>query len=269
MTLWHLLVCVFGFTILVETSSLYSSSAGVRIRIPRKLEMVANPTLDKDKEISTVASTRRFSSSSGAVMDIKSVCLSIGNNDLISNINWEMMPKERWALVGPNGSGKSTLLKALTGTGGEMVSVREGDIAIARNKRLGYLEQKGVSGSKMTVREEVTSRMDRLSKAQIALDIATKALESGDTSEKSLNEFEDATNEFESAGGYVVEQKIANVLKGLGFVEDDYDRKCSDFSGGWQMRIALARLLLSEPDLLILDEPTNHLDKGAKNWLGT
>jgi ATPase subunit of ABC transporter with duplicated ATPase domains len=81
-------------------------------------------------------------------------------------------------------------------------------------------------------------------------------------------ELEEANQEFEEAGGYTVEQKITNVLNGLGFIEDDYHRKCSEFSGGWQMRIALARLLLSEPDLLLLDEPTNHLDKGARDWLG-
>ena len=90
----------------------------------------------------------------------------------------------------------------------------------------------------------------------------------GDVSDETLQKLEEASVEFEAAGGYTVEQKISNVLRGLGFIEEDYDRRCSEFSGGWQMRIALARLLLSEPDLLLLDEPTNHLDKGARDWLG-
>lgn len=209
-----------------------------------------------------------FSGSSGAAIEISDVRLSIGNNDIMTDVNWTILPKERWALVGRNGAGKSTLLRAITGTGGELVSISEGGISIAKKARLGYLEQKGVSGSVMTVREEVSSRMDRLTAATAALEAAEKAVSAGDTSDEMLVLLEQASTEFEAAGGYTVEQKIAYVLKGLGFIEEDYDRYCSDFSGGWQMRIALARLLLSEPDLLLLDEPTNHLDKGAREWLG-
>ena len=86
---------------------------------------------------------RRFSSSSGAALELEHVAISIGNNDIISNINWTMYPNERWALVGPNGAGKSTLLRALTGTGGKMVNIREGGVTIGKNKRIGYLEQRG------------------------------------------------------------------------------------------------------------------------------
>ena len=210
----------------------------------------------------------KFTGTSGAALDMTGVCISIGNNDVMSGVNWSILPKERWALVGPNGVGKSTLLKAITGTGGEIVSIREGEVLIAKKARMGYLEQKGVSGSTKTVREEVSSRMDRLTAAIAALESAEKAVSGGETSAEALTTLEAATVEFEAAGGYTVEQKIANVLKGLGFMEEDNDRYCSEFSGGWQMRIALARLLLSEPDLLLLDEPTNHLDKGARTWLG-
>ena len=220
-----------------------------------------------DEVTSDGVDARRFSASSGAALQLEKVSLSIGNNDIISNIDWTMYPNERWALVGPNGAGKSTLLRALTGTGGKMINIREGDVTIGKNKRMGYLEQKGVSGSTLTVRQEVSSRMERLSSATKRYEAAEARLTGGDTSEESMTEFEEASLEYEAAGGYTVEQKIGGVLKGLGFLEDDYDRSCSEFSGGWQMRIALARLLLSEPDLLILDEPTNHLDKGAKDWL--
>ena len=205
---------------------------------------------------------------SGAAMELKDVCISIGNNDILNNLNWAILPGERWGLVGKNGEGKSTLLKALTNSG-ENISVRKGDVLLSNKYRLGYLEQKGVSGSTMTVRQEVTSRMERLAAATKALEHAEKLVGDGDTSEEALKLLEDASMEFEEAGGYTVEQKISNVLKGLGFLTDDYDRLCSEFSGGWQMRIALARLLLSDPDLLILDEPTNHLDKGARDWLGS
>lgn len=232
------------------------------------LETAQTEAASASKASSLVATARSFTTS-GAAMEMNGVCLSVGNADLISDINWTIMPLERWALVGQNGAGKSTLLRALTGTGGELVSLRDGNIAVGKKSRFGYLEQKGVSGSTASVRVEVSSRMDRLAAATKALETIEKKVTDGDTSDEALVELEEATVEFEQAGGYTVEQKIAGVLKGLGFVDSDYDRLCSEFSGGWQMRIALARLLLSEPDLLILDEPTNHLDKGARDWLGS
>eukprot|EP01041_Mallomonas_annulata_P002410 gene2410-4679_t len=210
-----------------------------------------------------------YSGSSGAAIELNDVCLCIGNNDIMNDVKWTILPYERWGLVGRNGAGKSTLLRAITGTGDENVSVRQGSIAIAKKSRMGYLEQKGVSGSTLSVREEVTSRMDRLKAAKIFLESAEERVAGGDCCDEALIALEEATTEFDAAGGYTVEKKISNVLTGLGFVEKDYDRRCSEFSGGWQMRIALARLLLSEPDLLLLDEPTNHLDKGARDWLGS
>jgi ATP-binding cassette subfamily F protein 3 len=157
--------------------------------------------------------------------------------------------------------GKSTLLRAITNTGGELVTIREGNVIIAKKARMGYLEQKGVSGSTSSVRVEVSSRMDRLTAATKALESAESNVSEGDTSDEALLALEAAASEFEAAGGYTVEQKIGNVLRGLGFLEDDYDRLCSEFSGGWQMRIALARLLLSEPDLLLLG---THIDR--ESW---
>ena len=142
------------------------------------------------------------------------------------------MPKERWGLVGPNGAGKSTLLKALTQTGGEKLAIRNGIISLAKKARLGYLEQKGVSGSVLTVREEVLSHMDRLSDATKALAVAEKLVSEGDVSDEALAQLEQASTEFEAAGGYTVEQKLSNVLKGLGFLLSDYEKRCSEFSGG-------------------------------------
>jgi ATPase subunit of ABC transporter with duplicated ATPase domains len=133
--------------------------------------------------------------------------------------------------------------------------------------RLGYLEQKGVSGSTKTVWDEVSAGMDRLQLATQTLEEAEKRVENGDCSEEALLALDEANAEFDRAGGFVADQRVTTILQGLGFAPTDHDRRCSEFSGGWQMRIALARLLLSDPDLMLLDEPTNHLDKAARNWL--
>jgi ATPase subunit of ABC transporter with duplicated ATPase domains len=111
-----------------------------------------------------------FSGSSGAAIEITDLRLSIGNNDIMNDVTWSILPKERWALVGRNGAGKSTLLRAITGTGDELVSISNGDIVIAKKARMGYLEQKGVSGSTMTVREEVSSQMEKLAAATRAFE---------------------------------------------------------------------------------------------------
>lgn len=156
------------------------------------------------------------------------------------------------------GCGKSTLMKAITGQEGVRLST--GKLAIHPTWRVGMLEQKGVSGSTLSVREEVMSRMSRLIRATEALNAAEEAMEGCDASgdlcilEKCAEDYSYAQAEFEAAGGYTVDEKVAKVLKGLGFEEAEFEQPCSSFSGGWQMRIGLARLLLSEPELLILDE---------------
>merc|ERR1719171_1558088 len=109
------------------------------------------------------------------------------------------------------------------------------------------------------------SRMVAYRKAKAALEAAEAACVSGSAAEvEAMNRANDA---FEAAGGYSVDARVARVLKGLGFDDAEFERPCSSFSGGWQMRIGLARLLLSEPELLVMDEPTNHLDAAARRWL--
>mmetsp|Transcript_136006 Transcript_136006/g.235939 ORF Transcript_136006/g.235939 Transcript_136006/m.235939 type:complete len:865 (-) Transcript_136006:849-3443(-) len=206
----------------------------------------------------------------GAALVLEEADISVGSNQLLEGVNFKIMPNERWGIVGPNGTGKSTLLKAITGQ--DPVKLASGRLVLHPTFRVGYLEQKGVSGSTATVREEVASRMDRVQKAKAALEEAEARImemnpDDVDAMTDALNVLADAQSEFELAGGYDVDAKVARVLKGLGFKEEDYDRSCTSFSGGWQMRIALARLLLSEPELLILDEPTNHLDAAAKKWI--
>ncbi|KAL7498119.1 hypothetical protein ACHAWT_009643 [Skeletonema menzelii] len=200
----------------------------------------------------------------GAALFLNNVAISRGAEPLLKDINWSVQPNERWGIVGVNGAGKSTLLGAITGT----VRMDSGKALVHSNVRVGYMRQTAVSGSTKTVYEEAKSEMTALEDARQVLDIATKRVEDGDYSEEALDDLANAQELFQNLGGYEQEQMVESVLKGLGFEPDDSDRLCSSFSGGWQMRIGLARLLLSKPSLLLLDEPSNHLDSAARDWLG-
>eukprot|EP00557_Chaetoceros_sp_GSL56_P004276 CAMPEP_0176493338 /NCGR_PEP_ID=MMETSP0200_2-20121128/9497_1 /TAXON_ID=947934 /ORGANISM="Chaetoceros sp., Strain GSL56" /LENGTH=749 /DNA_ID=CAMNT_0017890997 /DNA_START=39 /DNA_END=2288 /DNA_ORIENTATION=+ len=200
----------------------------------------------------------------GAVLYIEDVCVSRGSNRIISNVNLRVERGQRWGIVGPNGVGKSTLLGALTGT----VRMDEGVALVAPKVDVGYLRQTAVAGSTKTVFEEASSEMKKIQEAKARMEEAEKAIIEGDTSDEMLLKLDEATTDFAAAGGWNQEQTVGNVLKGLGFKPEDMDRLCSEFSGGWQMRIGLARLLLSNPSLLLLDEPSNHLDSSARDWLG-
>lgn len=212
----------------------------------------------EDAPGTTVGDTR------GAALLLENIAISRGATPLLKDVNLSVQAKERWGIVGPNGAGKSTLLGALTGT----VRMDSGKALVAPKVRVGYLKQSAVSGSVRTVAEEARSEMTVIENARKRLALVTELVEAGDYSEGTLAEMGEAQEEFELAGGYEQEQLVDTVLKGLGFEPEDSDRRCTDFSGGWQMRIALARLLLSAPSLLLLDEPSNHLDSSARDWLG-
>ncbi|KAL7476941.1 hypothetical protein ACHAW6_002768 [Cyclotella cf. meneghiniana] len=206
----------------------------------------------------------------GATLLLTDLNISTGSGNLIlRDINFRVDPKERWGVVGPNGCGKSTLLGAITGS----VRIDEGKALVASKVKVGYLKQTAVSGSTKTVRDEAASEMNVINEARENMRRLENCIAEGDTSEESLNELSRTQERFANAGGWTQDQDVDLVLKGLGFQPADSDRKCSEFSGGWQMRIALARLLLSQPDLLLLDEPSNHLGtahySSARNWLAT
>ena len=214
-----------------------------------------------------------YGDTSGASIKISDAMLSVGDVDLLSNASVLVMPGQKVALVGGNGCGKSTLLKCIAGKR----SLQDGELAISRELDVGYFEQTAVSGSQLTVYQEARSRMDRVNAAEKALREAEArcgAAASADEEDacRNADALMDALAEFDMAGGYEAEKRISNVLDGLGFARTQWDAKCDDLSGGWQMRVALARLLLSpagsgDSGLLLLDEPTNHLDEAAKSWL--
>ena len=233
-------------------------------RVPQPQPLFAGATLEAPPTDLEEAYGTVVGDTKGAELRLDSVAISRGSSPLLRQIDWSVNPGERWGIVGVNGAGKSTLLGAITGT----VRMDEGRALVHRNCRVGYLRQTAVSGSTRTVAEEARSEMTLVEEAKGRLEATTKVVEDGDYSEGALDDLAQAQEDFEALGGYEQEQLVDTVLKGLGFTPEDSDRPCSDFSGGWQMRIALARLLLSRPSLLLLDEPSNHLDSAAKDWLG-
>jgi ATPase subunit of ABC transporter with duplicated ATPase domains len=143
----------------------------------------------------------------------------------------------------------------------------EGVALIAPKLNIGHLKQTAVAGSTKTVFEEAAGEMTAINDAREKVNKLEAKITAGDISDSTLNKLNEASEAFTSAGGWTQEQDVDSVLKGLGFAPDDSQRLCSEFSGGWQMRIALARLLLSKPSILLLDEPSNHVSQCAsKNY---
>ena len=190
-----------------------------------------------------------------------------GPKILFENVDWLVTPNERTGIVGANGTGKSSLLKVLAGIDG----LDSGSIAVQRGAGLGYLPQEGLSLSGRTVFAEcmtVFSDLRALEDEQESLSRRMAELDpAGAEYDQVAERFHRAESEFRARDGYAIEAQVGAVLSGLGFSQRDWKRRTEEFSGGWQMRIALAKLLLEKPNLLLLDEPTNHLDLEARNWL--
>jgi ATP-binding cassette subfamily F protein 3 len=190
-----------------------------------------------------------------------------GPKILFENFNWLLTPKDHIGIVGANGTGKSTLLKVLAGIEG----LDYGSMNAMRGIRAGYLPQDGITLTGRTVFNECLSVFDEIR----ALEAEQKSLEKrmgeldheGDEYRLVSERYHQVQAEFTARDGYNIESRVGSVLAGLGFSREDWQRRVEEFSGGWQMRIALAKLLLEEPNLLLLDEPTNHLDLEARNWL--
>src|SRR6204780_4682427 len=190
-----------------------------------------------------------------------------GHKLLFENCDWLITAKERTGLVGGNGTGKSTILKILCG----MESLDYGSISVPKNIRLGYLPQDGLTLSGRTVFAECMTVFAGLREMEQELEAIHHSLAELDPASPeyaaAADRMEQNDSEFRNRDGYVIDAQVGTVLDGLGFRKEDWTRRTEEFSGGWQMRIALAKLLLEKPNLLLLDEPTNHLDLEARNWL--
>jgi ATP-binding cassette subfamily F protein 3 len=196
------------------------------------------------------------------MLQLRNVIKDFAQRRLLAGINWHIRPVDRIGLCGENGSGKTTLLRVLAG----QLAVDGGEVQVARGTSLGYLPQDGLVHSGRTLFEEARSAFAELNAMERELRELEQSIDAH-TPPSVLERYAVLQEAFRQRGGYLMETEIGRVLGGLGFSEQDRERPCEQFSGGWQMRIALAKLLLQRPNLLLLDEPTNHLDLPARDWL--
>ena len=196
------------------------------------------------------------------IMQVEHLTKSFGGRTLFSDACFRLEAHDRLALVGPNGAGKTTMLKVITGH----EDADSGNVVFAKGAVVGYLEQEAIEMEDRSIFDEVISSQQEILEAEQRLHELEASLNENSTPEK-LAACGRARERYEALGGYRLESQVRSVLFGLGFKEDDMARHTGDFSGGWQMRIALAKLLIRKSDLLLLDEPTNHLDLESVKWL--
>ena len=196
------------------------------------------------------------------IMQVEHLTKSFGGRTLFSDACFRLEAHDRLALVGPNGAGKTTMLKVITGH----EDADSGNVVFAKGAVVGYLEQEAIEMEDRSIFDEVISSQQEILEAEQRLHELEASLNENSTPEK-LAACGRTRERYEALGGYRLESQVRSVLFGLGFKEDDMSRHTGDFSGGWQMRIALAKLLIRKPDLLLLDEPTNHLDLESVKWL--
>jgi ATP-binding cassette subfamily F protein 3 len=197
------------------------------------------------------------------MISINDLTFRIGSRALYDEANWHIKPGERIGLIGANGTGKSTLLKIIVGE----YAPSEGTISMSKDLKIGYLNQDLLSyDSHHSILHVAMEAFDRQNKLHDEIEELLKKIET-DYSEEVLNKLSDKQQEFEALDGYNIEYRANEILAGLGFSADDQHRPLNTFSGGWRMRVMLAKILLQTPDILLLDEPTNHMDLPSIKWL--
>ena len=203
-----------------------------------------------------------------ALVSVEKLKVEFGATPLFQDVSYVINDKDRIALVGKNGAGKSTMLKIIAG----LQQPTSGTVAVSGGSTIGYLPQVMVLSDEHTVREEVEQAFSHISQMQERLDRMNQELaDRTDYDSESymalVEKFTHESERFQMMGGMNYQAELERTLMGLGFVRGDFDRPTREFSGGWRMRIELAKLLLRRPDVLLLDEPTNHLDIESIQWL--
>ncbi|MBK6935640.1 MAG: ABC-F family ATP-binding cassette domain-containing protein [Chitinophagaceae bacterium] len=194
---------------------------------------------------------------------LQNITFEFGARVIVEDATWHIQPGERIGLIGYNGTGKSTLLKLLVGE----YQPSKGTVERSRSTSIGYLHQDLLSfDTNDSILEVALSAFEKVLQLEKDIEELGKELEkTGD--EKTLHEYSDKLHELETSGGYNIHHRTEEVLQGLGFSNSDLKRPYKEFSGGWRMRVLLAKMILQQPDLLLLDEPTNHLDLPSIEWL--
>lgn len=201
------------------------------------------------------------------ILACQNISKSFGTDEILNDISFHIEDREKAAIVGVNGAGKSTLLKIIMNE----LPADAGEVIIAKGKTIGYLAQHqsladthSIYDAMLDVKKEILEIYERMKKLENDMKHA-----SVDTLEKMLESYARLTHEYEQKNGYAYKSEITGVLKGLGFSEDEFSKPIASLSGGQKTRVALGRLLLSKPDIILLDEPTNHLDMASITWLET
>lgn len=201
------------------------------------------------------------------ILSCQDINKAFGTNEILRSASFHIEDHEKAAIVGVNGAGKSTLLKIIIGE----LSADSGEVIISKGKTLGYLAQQKMLTGHHTIQEELTeAKRDviEMEEKMRSLELQMKGL-SGNALEALMEQYHRISTSFEQQNGYSYRSEITGVLKGLGFSEDDFSKQVDTLSGGQKTRVALGKLLLSNPDIILLDEPTNHLDLNSIAWLET
>ncbi len=197
------------------------------------------------------------------MISINNLTFEIGSRALYDEANWHIKPGDKVGLIGANGAGKSTLLRLIVG----QYKPTSGSISMAKDLKIGYLNQDLLSyHSDKSIVHVAMEAFERQNQLHLEIENLLKSLET-DYSDDILNKLSDKQMEFEALDGYNIEFRAHEILAGLGFSEEEQKRPLATFSGGWRMRVMLARILLQTPDILLLDEPTNHMDLPSIKWL--
>lgn len=201
------------------------------------------------------------------ILSCQNISKAFVENQVLKNVSFHIEDHEKAAIVGINGAGKTTLLRIIVG---EMIP-DDGQVVLARDKTLGYLAQNSTVDTSHTIYEELLSVKADLLRLEEKIRECENNMKhaEGDALEDLMKQYTSLTHAFETGGGYLYRSELVGVLKGLGFTEDEFSKPVATLSGGQKTRVALGRLLLQNPDLIILDEPTNHLDMNSIAWLET